>query len=390
MPASALAAAQRLGLLDSHIFFYEQWVPYAERASFLLEADIAIWLHHQNLETVYAAVRSRFLDHLWAGLPSIISDGDAAAHLVQAEALGYVIMPGAIDEVAHAATHLIANEQQRWQFAHNARRIAQRYTWERVLEPLARFCAAPVRTRTTQIVHVPNKAEHFDTMTHDHDAAATEAAPHGEQTASAADTVQHKEQQALVQQLEHLWQFGAKPPEGGIVSRVAQRVLLRLLGPLFAQQRDFNATTVNLCYHLLAHNAEVNTRLQAVIAQIVALQRDAHARIDTISEWSETIRRDATARADRLAEFQGELSERQDILERDIHGRLDVLGAFDHEVNDRLTRLVYTVQLLDDAIATADEATAAVAAHIATLKLQLDQAGTNGAAPDTTPPERSA
>ncbi len=87
-PAIARQRAADLGLLDTHIFFYDQWVPYGERANVLHEADIAVSLHHNHLETAYAAVRSRFLDHLWAGLPSIVADGDAAADLVRSQGSG--------------------------------------------------------------------------------------------------------------------------------------------------------------------------------------------------------------------------------------------------------------------------------------------------------------
>lgn len=108
MPDLARALAAERGLLGRHVFFYDEWVPYARRADFLLEATIAVSLHRSHLETAYAAVRSRFLDHLWAGLPSLVSDGDAAAVLVRAHGLGAVVPPGDVAATADALASLLA------------------------------------------------------------------------------------------------------------------------------------------------------------------------------------------------------------------------------------------------------------------------------------------
>ncbi|NTW00702.1 MAG: glycosyltransferase family 4 protein, partial [Oscillochloris sp.] len=66
-PEAARTLASEIGLLDRHIFFYERWVAYSQRANMLLDAAVVVSLHRQHLETAYAAVRSRVLDHLWAG-----------------------------------------------------------------------------------------------------------------------------------------------------------------------------------------------------------------------------------------------------------------------------------------------------------------------------------
>jgi glycosyltransferase involved in cell wall biosynthesis len=143
MPDKARALADALGLRNSHIFFYEQWIPYEERADFLLEADIAVSLHRNHLETAYAAVRSRFLDHLWAGLPSIVSAGDAAADLVRMHNLGYTVAPEDVQATADAICHLAHDTQARQHCAAQVRQVARLWTWEHTLAPLVRFCQAP-------------------------------------------------------------------------------------------------------------------------------------------------------------------------------------------------------------------------------------------------------
>jgi hypothetical protein len=76
MPDQARALAAELGLGEPRVTFVERWVPYAERAGALLGATMAIYLHEASLESAYAAVRSRFLDHLWIGLTPWLIGGN--------------------------------------------------------------------------------------------------------------------------------------------------------------------------------------------------------------------------------------------------------------------------------------------------------------------------
>jgi len=299
-PGIARERARALGL-DRAIFFYDQWVPYEQRADVLLDADVAVSLHHQHLETQYAAVRSRFLDHLWAGLPSLVSDGDAAAALVRTHELGLVVAPQDVGGVALALCELLDDQPRRASYAANARRLAQQYTWTQTLAPLMRFCRQPSVTRLA-------------------------SARPTEQLSEGADTAMHDEQQ-LIRQMEQHWQFGTPARQGGLLSRLVEQLALRVLGPLLAQQREFNAATVKLVYHIIPqiealdpHRSALSTQMNALMAQVVALQSSIHA-----------------------------------------------LGEFDGDMNDRLTRLMYTVQLLDDAVAEADRVQADLATQFATL-----------------------
>lgn len=76
--------ARDAGLLGSAILLHEKWIPFADRGAFLAAADIAICLHPHGPESHFAALRSRFLDHLWAGLPSVVSAGDDARQRLSA------------------------------------------------------------------------------------------------------------------------------------------------------------------------------------------------------------------------------------------------------------------------------------------------------------------
>lgn len=228
MPDLARALAAERGLLGRHVFFYDEWVPYARRADFLLEATIAVSLHRSHLETAYAAVRSRFLDHLWAGLPSLVSDGDAAAALVRAHGLGAVVPPGDVAATADALASLLAGPAALAQCGARARALAEQFAWGRVFEPLVRFCGRAQITRPAQ--GVPRARE---------------------QKGEAVKTEQ------LMRQLEDSWRLEAPPAAG--LRGLAQRLAWRALAPVLAQQRAFNAAAVKLLY-ALAERADQDSR----------------------------------------------------------------------------------------------------------------------------------
>jgi glycosyltransferase involved in cell wall biosynthesis len=86
--AEALAA--ELGVLGQGVHFIQGWVPADRRADYLLDADIAISAHKESFETRYA-FRTRILDHFWAALPSIVTEGDWFADYIAENALGEVV-----------------------------------------------------------------------------------------------------------------------------------------------------------------------------------------------------------------------------------------------------------------------------------------------------------
>ncbi|HET6551144.1 MAG TPA: glycosyltransferase, partial [Solirubrobacter sp.] len=96
----ARAVARELGLLGSGVLFHGDWVPYGERAAWLLAADCAVSTHVDHLETRFAS-RTRLLDCFWAGLPVVCTEGDELAGRVARERLGATAPAG--DDAAVAA-----------------------------------------------------------------------------------------------------------------------------------------------------------------------------------------------------------------------------------------------------------------------------------------------
>jgi glycosyltransferase involved in cell wall biosynthesis len=77
-----------LGLLapGGGVVLLEGWVPYAERHRYLLDADAAVSSHFDTVETRFS-FRTRFLDHLWCGLPTFTTPrGEVAEAMIAAGA----------------------------------------------------------------------------------------------------------------------------------------------------------------------------------------------------------------------------------------------------------------------------------------------------------------
>jgi GT2 family glycosyltransferase len=138
--AQTVEKARALDLLDRYVFFGD-WVPYAERANYLLEADLGVSLHRDGLESRFA-FRTRFLDYIWAGLPMVVTQGDPLAELVQQRDLGRVVPPGDVDALTAAILELLSGDARR-ELAPRFAAVAESLTWEAVVQPIVRFMQAP-------------------------------------------------------------------------------------------------------------------------------------------------------------------------------------------------------------------------------------------------------
>jgi glycosyltransferase involved in cell wall biosynthesis len=138
----AVALANELGLLNQTVFFNDHWVPYDERANYLLEANIGVSAHQDHIETRFA-FRTRLLDYIWSGLPMVVSEGDALADLVVQRGLGLAVPIGDAAAFARALLQLTieANLRSRYEMAFAA--VRSEFTWSNVLRPLVSFCRHP-------------------------------------------------------------------------------------------------------------------------------------------------------------------------------------------------------------------------------------------------------
>lgn len=109
MTRKAINLSKELGAYGKSVFFLEGWTPYSERSNYLLEADAAVSLHQDNLET-RLSFRTRILDHLWAHLPSIVTKGDWFAELIERENLGKVVDYNSVEEFTQAVLDLYSKK----------------------------------------------------------------------------------------------------------------------------------------------------------------------------------------------------------------------------------------------------------------------------------------
>ena len=144
MATEARALSAQLGLTGRHVFFNEQWVPYDDRGSYLLEADVGVSTHLDHLETAFS-FRTRMLDYLWAGLPMVCTRGDVFARLVEEHGLGLTVDDGDVDGLADALERLLVDDAFAGGCRANVAGLAPSFHWSRVLAPLLAFCASPRR-----------------------------------------------------------------------------------------------------------------------------------------------------------------------------------------------------------------------------------------------------
>ncbi|MBN1658381.1 MAG: glycosyltransferase family 4 protein [Anaerolineae bacterium] len=143
----AVELAGELGLLGKHVFFGDleasaAWVPYADWQNYLLEADVGVSLHVDSLEADLA-FRSRVMDYIGAGLPMVVTAGDATSEIVERFGLGMTVGARDVAGVAQAIDTLLDEPRMARRAEFDRARAA--LSWAQVARPLVDFCQAPRR-----------------------------------------------------------------------------------------------------------------------------------------------------------------------------------------------------------------------------------------------------
>lgn len=141
--------ARELGLTGTHVFFNEGWVPYADRADFLLDADLGVSTHFHHVETAFS-FRTRILDYLWASLPIVATGGDTFGALIDSHGLGRTVPAEDVDALEAALEEMLYDEGAVAAARENVRGFAQEYVWSEALRPLVEFCRFPRRAADLQ------------------------------------------------------------------------------------------------------------------------------------------------------------------------------------------------------------------------------------------------
>ncbi len=139
--------ARERGLLDRHVFFLDEWVPFEDRHRYIADATLGITLHADTPEASIAA-RARYMDCVWASLPLVLARGDeVAARLADA---GAATLVAPHDSVATAAAieAMLVDDRRLVDAREACRRVAAEFHWPALLAPLvATVEAAPRQPR---------------------------------------------------------------------------------------------------------------------------------------------------------------------------------------------------------------------------------------------------
>lgn len=141
MSFQARELSKELGVDGKHVFFNEGWVPYNERANFLLDADLGVSTHLEHLETAFS-FRTRILDYLWAGLPIVATGGDTFESIIEHNRLGITVPPGDVTKLAEAITFILYDKKLSQEIRTNVMDYSGALRWSTVLRPLVEFVVA--------------------------------------------------------------------------------------------------------------------------------------------------------------------------------------------------------------------------------------------------------
>jgi glycosyltransferase involved in cell wall biosynthesis len=136
--------SDELGLTGQHVFFNETWVPFEERARFLLDADVGVSTHLHHVETEFS-FRTRILDYFWAQLPVVCTGGDALGALIDEHGLGITVPPNDVEALERALESLLTDDAFAARCRSNIEKVSPALEWGSVLRPLLEFCRAPRR-----------------------------------------------------------------------------------------------------------------------------------------------------------------------------------------------------------------------------------------------------
>ncbi len=137
----SIKLSKELGLYNDKIFFNE-WTPYTDRQTLLLESDAGLSIHLERIETEFS-YRTRVMDYIWAGLPVITTEGDSIAKMVREENIGEVVKYEDTTQLARVIESVLLNKSLQDIYRKNLKKIRHRFFWENVSKPLVKYCKNP-------------------------------------------------------------------------------------------------------------------------------------------------------------------------------------------------------------------------------------------------------
>ncbi|MCX7973443.1 MAG: glycosyltransferase family 4 protein [Candidatus Aminicenantes bacterium] len=155
MAVEAFQLASSLGLLENHVFFNQEWIPYKKRGKYFMAADVAVSIHKIHFETHFS-FRTRMLDYIKYELPILCTEGDYFADLVREKKLGLVVPEADVVALKNAMLELASSSEKRAEMKQNLRLIKEKFTWEKVSEPLVAYCEKVINGKIRHLRVMPS------------------------------------------------------------------------------------------------------------------------------------------------------------------------------------------------------------------------------------------
>ena len=138
--------------LGDVVKMHREWVTYDQRGPVFAELSIGAAAHQAHLETHFS-FRTRLLDHMWAGVPTVGTTGDSLTDELVARGAAVAVEPGDAQGFADVLCEL-ANDPVRLEAMRQAAYdAADDHRWADMLTPLVRYVstatAAPDLTDPT-------------------------------------------------------------------------------------------------------------------------------------------------------------------------------------------------------------------------------------------------
>ncbi len=138
----AIARAQELRLFGSDVVFVNRWIDFAERLDWFADATIGVVAHRPHLEARFSH-RTRLLDHLAVGLPTVTTGGDPAGAILTGSGAATSARPGEAEDFAAAVVAVLSDDGRKEAMRAAARSLGATLSWERTLAPIVRWLESP-------------------------------------------------------------------------------------------------------------------------------------------------------------------------------------------------------------------------------------------------------
>lgn len=142
---SAIQLSSQFNLTNRNVFFIKDWLPYKERANYLVECDAGI-ITSPNIAEANYFLKTRIYDYLWGNLPVILNDSEAFAPIISRNSLGLLARTGDYKDLASKIFDLYRDKYLRRRIKINIIKFKKEIQWKKTLRNIDEYLKNPVQT----------------------------------------------------------------------------------------------------------------------------------------------------------------------------------------------------------------------------------------------------